>query len=440
MQSHFLMPNTDLQQVFASSFYIDRQYAQSFAPLMVQFLNGKMDLKPETNEDRATRLQNLQSDSSVLGSESYVAVVSIKQPILKFDTYSYFGTKTYQKILNRLAADPDVLGVVLDIDSGGGTSYGTPEFYDYILNFSKPIAAYTDGYMCSAAYYIGNPCNYIVANKRAEYIGSIGAYTSQIDITGILEKWGAKIHTVYATDSTEKNYEGREFEKGNYEPYIKNILDPLVKTFQADMKAARPNLNDKVFKGGAWDAEKALEYGLIDEIGTLETAVLKVIELSQKNTNSNLNTDMSKENSFPKLATVLGIENVEAKKPHIFAASETVSLSVEQLTAIEAALTEPGDGQKLTTLQSELDAANAAKKVAEENNAAVLGAVNTALEAAGLQADKKATTVENIGLMSEKLLDYGAKPGADVTNVHATGDPTQEGNEQSTQIFDSLVK
>ena len=41
--------------------------------------------------------------------------------------------------------------------------------------------------------------------------------------------------------------------KGNYEPYIKNVLDPLVTTFQNDMKTARPQLDEKVFKGGTWN-------------------------------------------------------------------------------------------------------------------------------------------------------------------------------------------
>lgn len=429
--------NQNIQQIFASSFYIDKQYAQSFAPLLLQFFTGKQEKLEKTKEERIANIQ--QSSHPEAESKQRVAIISIKQPILKFDSWAYFGTKTFTRILSELAADPNVMGVVLDIDSGGGSSYGTPEFYDYISDYPKPIVTYTDGYLCSAAYYIANPTDYIVANKRADYIGSIGAYTTIVDFQGILEKFGGKEHSFYATESTEKNSEYEEALKGNYQPYIKNILDPLVKTFQEDMKASRPNLNEKVFKGGVWNAEKSLEYGLIDEIGTLKTAVLKVIELSETvNSNSNLNTDMSKENSFPKLAAVLGVENVDVKKPHIFAANETVSLNVEQLQSIEAALTAPGDGQKLTDLQTSLDAANAAKTKAEGEKTAIENAIDTALDTTGLTTEKKATAVENIALMSEKLVEYGAKDGAEPTEVKATADPVQT-TPETTHIFDSLI-
>lgn len=282
------------QNIFSSNFYIDGQYAMSFVPALIQSLNNS-NAEIQSNY-RDVLISRSQSNNRISNSDKFVVVVTIKQPILKFDElyYGFLGTKTYASILSSLADDPNVLGVVLDIDSGGGQVYGTPEFYDFIRNYSKPIVAYTDGYMCSAAYYIGNATKYIVSNQRADAIGSIGAYSSFIDFTGMLEKWGAKEHTFYATKSTEKNSEVREIlEKGNYEPYIKNILDPMVETFHQDMKSTRPNLDEKVFKGGTWGATESLELGLIDEIGTMDTAIEKVIELAN-NSNSN---NMSDNNS-----------------------------------------------------------------------------------------------------------------------------------------------
>jgi protease-4 len=73
--------------------------------------------------------------------------------------------------MKSYAQDPNCIGVVLDIDSGGGQVSGTPEFYDYIASFKKPVVAYTDGLMCSAAYYIGSATSHIIANKRADAIG-----------------------------------------------------------------------------------------------------------------------------------------------------------------------------------------------------------------------------------------------------------------------------
>jgi protease-4 len=57
--------------------------------------------------------------------------------------------------------------------------------------------AYTDGLMCSAAYYIG-ATSHIIANKRAD-AWSIGVMVSFIDFSGIYEKQGATLITEYAT-------------------------------------------------------------------------------------------------------------------------------------------------------------------------------------------------------------------------------------------------
>ena len=433
--SHF----KGLHNLFSSNFYIEEQYAVSFVPTLLHYINSgtKIELTPSEK-----LIKNSQSEELLGDSETIISIISIKQPILKYSDYwmGWLGSKSFISILKNLENRSDVLGVVLDIDSGGGQSYGTPEFYDVIRNFSKPIVAYTDGYMCSAAYYIGNACSYIVANQRADAIGSIGAYTHFVDFSGLLEKYGAKAHTIYATKSTEKNLEVREALDNNYKPYIQNILDPMVETFHADMKSARPGLDANVFKGGVWGAEKAKTLGLIDEIGTIETAIMKVAELSKSNNNFK-NSDMSKENSFPKLATVLGIVEVEAKKAHIFATTETVSLNAEQLSLIEAALTDPsGDSQKLAELQTQLDIVNANKKTAEDRITVIETAVNTAMETANLSTEKKPTLVENINLLAAKVVEYGSGDGSVPTSVTSKGDPTGDRSVESTAIYDSLVK
>lgn len=430
-----------LQRIFSSNFYIDGQYAQAFAPAIISLVAGNQTIE---KIDEEKMIVQAQSATPVQNSTAHVAVISIKHPIMKYsDGWSgILGSKAYQKILSQIESDPNICGVVLDIDSGGGQSYGTPELYDAIRSFSKPIVTYTDGFLCSAAYYIGNAADYIVANKRAEAIGSIGAYSHFIDFSGMIEKWGAKIQSVYATESTEKNLEWRELtENDNAKPYIKNILDPLVSRFQEDMKSARPGLNEKVFKGGSWGAEQAFNFGLVDELGSLDTAISKVIELhtqsKENNENFNLNTDMSKENSFPKLAAVLGLANVETKKSHIFAANETVSLNEEQLTQIEAALTDPGDGQKLANLQTELDAVRTANQALEVKATEMENAVDAALAKVGLESTQ--TKVEDINLMADTLFEYGKKPGATPTEVHSEGDPVNT-KPETTAIFDSLVK
>lgn len=112
--------------------------------------------------------------------------------------------------------------------------------------------------MASAGYYIGSAASHIVANKRAEAIGSIGAYTQMLDLSGYYEKQGVKIHTIYA-ENPQKNKAYRDALAGDYKAYIKEELNPLVDDFIADIKAARPNVSEDVFKGATYSGPAALK-------------------------------------------------------------------------------------------------------------------------------------------------------------------------------------
>ena len=412
-----------LHSLFSGNFLIDKGYASSFVPALVKAFTG--DVQPMGSE----RLEQLQNSavaktamaSSDGGTSKWVAVISIKQPILKFtDEYmGFLGSKFYMRLMDSLQSDPTCAGIVLDIDSGGGQVYGTGEFYDYITAYPKPVVTYTDGYLCSAAYYIGNAANYIVANKRADAIGSIGAYATFLDFTGLWEKLGAKSHTLYASLSTEKNFESREITNAaNYEPYIKNVLDPIVATFHTDMKATRPGLNEAVFAGSTWSGPEALAMGLVDELGTLDTAILKVHELDNLQSNNQNSNNMSTPRA--NLQAVLGLGTT----PLAETAEKGTYLNAGQLDSIETDLTTK-DGT-IATLTTEAATAATAQATAETNLAeantthtttitAHEGAVDTILTAAGITPT--GTLTEKIAALGAHQAVLNAKDGAKPTAV-----------------------
>lgn len=378
-------------------------YGVSLVPSVLKILKNDTIDNPDLQkliESKKTTSEN----ASVSSSANKVVVVDFIQPVVKFDVWPYWlGTKSYTKILDQLKNDDSVAGVVLNIDSGGGQVYGTPEFYDYIKNYSKPIVAYTDGYLCSGAYYIAAATQKIIANKRADAIGSIGAYATIVDGNGIWEHFGAKVHTIYATKSTEKNSEYREvIDNSNYEPYIKNQLDPIVETFITDMKEARPNISEEAFKGGTWTGEQSLEMGLVDANGTIQDAINHVFELSINSSNQNSNTNMNTK-SLPNVEAVLGLDAP-------LALNENGSyLNEEQLDTIEARL----DSMEAenATLQTQVSEAQTAQTTAVE-------AITNQLTEAQTNATAMETSVdaimENLGLpvqgtITEKLAAIDAK-------------------------------
>ena len=223
------MAINNLHSLINGKWFIHEPYGYALLPSLFTVLKGN-SLKIKATDRKPEAFVLLQDTAPVAASsfnskdtaKDFVLRIDLKNPIYKYSQEcGPQGTKSKMNIMEQFKNDPNCKGVVLDIDSGGGQVSGTPEFYDYIKNFGKPVVAYTDGLMCSAAYYIGSAANHIIANKRADHIGSIGTIIHFIDLTGYYEKEGAKVITEYATKSTEKNRAFEELIAGKPEKYIK---------------------------------------------------------------------------------------------------------------------------------------------------------------------------------------------------------------------------
>jgi len=402
-------------------------YAQSCIPTLYNDIVGKNQNRDKSINDLTSVLTSEVISTENTSGPQKVVVLNFNQPVVKYRYMDWLGTQDYMSILNNYANDPDVAGIVLNIDSGGGQVYGTGEFYDYLMNYPKPYVAFTHGYMCSGAYYMAAPADYIVANKRADAIGSIGAYSTMVDFNGLWEKFGAKVHTMYASKSTEKNADYREvIENGNHEAYIKNQLDPIVEDFISDMKTARPQLSDKVFKGGTWTGKQSVSLGLIDETGNLQTAINKVFELSQEN-KSKTSNNMSKQRA--NVQEVLGLDNP-------LATTENGSyLNEEQLDAIESHIETQNSAN--AELQSQLDAATANTELNDQLANANTSLTNTETEVdamltqAGLEAT--GTFTEKLAALNGKVTEMSKADGATPTVVKVGSE--EEESEKVTHIM-----
>lgn len=409
------MSINNLHSLLSGKWFIDSVYANSLMPALVTILNGNklnVDNNSISKEFSFVDKQNnitAASTNNSSSNESYVLIVSLKNPIYKYNQEcGPRGTRSKMNTIKSYEADPNCKGIVLDIDSGGGQVSGTPEFHDFLKNYSKPIVTYTDGIMASAAYYIGCATNHIIANKRADAIGSIGTMISFLDMTGYYEKKGAKVITEYATKSTNKNKDFRDLLEGKPENYIKNQLDPITDTFHNDVKSVRPNLTEDVLKGGIYNPEESLKNGLIDELGTMQDAINKVFELSSKNKNTNPKTNnMAKEIKAPSIQNALGYEAP-------FQSNENgVFLQEAELETVENALTTANEN--VTNITAERDTAN-------QNVTDATSAIDAALTEAEIDFTAENTLSEKVNLLEAQRKEYAKKTAGGKTVVQNGGD------------------
>ena len=436
------MGNIDnLHSLLSHPWYIDQEYANSYLTLLKELVIAgiKPNEKYVQSEFFTTRAQG----EKTFNNESHsnrVAILSIKNPIVKYDQFfGVVGTKTMIRKLEAISLDEDIAGVVLDIDSGGGQCYGTPLFHDFIKNYPKPVVAYTDGLMCSAAYYIASACSHIIANKRSDAIGSIGAYAYVVNWDGAKEKLGAKVHMVYSSKSPEKNKAFEDLLKGNYDQYIKEELDPQVEQLIKDIKDVRPLINEEVFKGTTYNAEESLKNHLIDQIGSFDDAINKVFEFAssskkteeqKENGNNNKNTLTMKEiqNNLTSISDILGKEDGLKLSSKLFSDKKGVFLTAGQLELIESELKKRKDD-----FDSQVKLADGVRD--ELKN--IKQAVKESLTKASLQA---ADSCEgSIYLLGNLLNKYGLQPGAMTTTIASKGDRFEDVESESTNIIDSII-
>lgn len=257
---------------------IDRNYLLSILPSIIfGYKNNSFLSSFKIEENFSASIQNQIKSSSETGASKFPVVFNIIGPIVKYTDWYYIGTQSMMRMLSSIDANPNISGIVFNIDSGGGMVSGTAEFADFIKNLDKPTISYTNDYQCSAAEWIASGCDYNMAGPFASAIGSIGTLMNYQDFSAMFEKWGAKIYEIYAEQSSEKNLDFRELMKGNEKPYQQR-LNAITENFISTIKSNYGELlkdDNHIFKGATYTSEEALKIGLIQEIGSINDALSK---------------------------------------------------------------------------------------------------------------------------------------------------------------------
>lgn len=107
------------------------------------------------------------------------------------------GSNATEKLIERVAAAPEVKGVIITINSPGGTTTGSEKLYRSIraLAAKKPVVAFVDGNAASGAYIAAIASDYIVA-RETSIVGSIGVIMQYPEMGGLLDKLGIKMEEV----------------------------------------------------------------------------------------------------------------------------------------------------------------------------------------------------------------------------------------------------
>ncbi|MCL9822425.1 signal peptide peptidase SppA [Helicobacter colisuis] len=214
--------------------------------------------------------------SSGNSSLANVARIDLKGMIIQSDSFL--------EELSKLENNPNIKGVLLVIDSPGGTIPPSVEISEAVkrIRSKKPIVVYAQGSMASGSYLAGVWADRIIANKGA-LVGSIGVILNGVDVSELAEKLGIKTQILKAGIYKEAGTFMRPWNKQE-EEMLKGLIKEQYEMFVSEVVAAR-NLEitkeGDFAQGRVFSASNALKLGLVDSIGSIYEAQKILFELGK---------------------------------------------------------------------------------------------------------------------------------------------------------------
>ena len=184
--------------------------------------------------------------------------------------------------LDAALASAQVDGILLDIDSPGGSVGGVPELAARILaaRERKPIWAIANGLMASAAYWIGSAAADVVVTPSGE-VGSIGVYMLHEDWSKNLEQDGIKITAIsagkYKTEGAPWGSLSAETE-AVYRQRVDEVYGWFVKAVAMQRKDSQVNVRGGYGQGRVLGATQSVQANLADRVATYDETVARLAD------------------------------------------------------------------------------------------------------------------------------------------------------------------
>ncbi|MGD9643902.1 MAG: signal peptide peptidase SppA [Elusimicrobiales bacterium] len=280
-----------------------------------------------------------------------LAVVEMAGALAKEGSW-WWGVTSTRRIgaaLLQAAADPGVKGILLDVDSPGGTVDGTEELAGIARAVAavKPLYAYAGDLMCSAAYWIGSQAREIGAQASA-MIGSIGVIMTHVDWSGYDEQAG--IDVSYLTAGHFKALgNAHESLSDEARAYLQQQLDGVYDLFLEAVAAGRGVSREQALAmadGKIFLGRQALELGLVDRLESRADFINRIVQ--------EVHMDLAKlKAEHPGVVTELRAEvQTELAAGHTAAVAEAVSGEQARVLGIVNVLVGKDQGGRIAAVVS----------------------------------------------------------------------------------------
>lgn len=223
------------------------------------------------------------SGEIILPEEDFIGLINVEGEIgpssesLWSHTKNAYNHDLYMDYVDSLIEADNNKGIMLFIDSPGGTVYESDEFYLKLMEYKKvtgrPIYAYFGSQACSGGYYIAMAADYIVANRNC-WTGSIGVIVSLVNCKDLYDKLGIEEIDITSGANKAMGSAALDLTEEQY-AILQSLVDEAYDQFVEIVCDGR-KMDDATVRsladGRLYSANQAAEHKLVDVVGTMDDA------------------------------------------------------------------------------------------------------------------------------------------------------------------------
>ena len=214
-----------------------------------------------------------------------IAVIPIKGMIVPQEAASFYQKSVASTVIinfiNTAIKNDNVKGILLDINSPGGTVVASKEIADIVKSSPKPVVAVIRDIGTSGAYWIASAADKIVADPFS-ITGSIGVTASYLEFSKLFEEYGITYNSLKAGQYKDIGSPYKELtqeERALLEKKLKKMHDAFITAVAENRNLTEKNVQ-QLATGIYYLGEEAYEFGLVDYLGNKDFAINITKELA----------------------------------------------------------------------------------------------------------------------------------------------------------------
>ncbi len=261
-----LLQNSSLDSLITAAglaSYLQFPVALDTAALLQEYAAGRVRLQAAV-QSAADPNNDPNALYVVRGPTSAIAILPVRGVIVsgasavQEEYYGLYNLDRIHSAVAAVAADSTITGLVLQMDTPGGSVLGLRSAADALLSLQEQrpeisVLSYSQRLNASAGMYLAAATQAFHAAPGA-YVGSIGTIAALTDYSGLKEKFGISTR-VYTADSTLKDL-GRGPITDAHDTHMKDMVQSYSDEFKNWMKERR-GVDSSAMHGQAWEARLA---------------------------------------------------------------------------------------------------------------------------------------------------------------------------------------